>query len=51
MWTAIVTTCQSARPAAGILNMDYRKEFIVEPGKNVHLAKIDPSTTAEHAVA
>lgn len=29
--------------------MDYRKEFGVEPGEKVRLAKIDPSYTAKHA--
>lgn len=28
--------------------MDYRKEFRVEPGKKIRLAKIDPSYTAKH---
>ena len=28
--------------------MDYRKEFIVEPGTKVRLAKIDPSYTGKH---
>ncbi len=28
--------------------MDYRKEFGVEPGKKIRLAKIDPSYTAKH---
>lgn len=29
--------------------MDYRKKLLVEPGKKVHLAKIDPSYTGKHA--
>ena len=28
--------------------MDYRKRFIVEPGRKVRLAKIDPSYTGKH---
>ncbi len=28
--------------------MDYRREFVVEPGSKVRLAKIDPSYTGEH---
>jgi PPK2 family polyphosphate:nucleotide phosphotransferase len=28
--------------------MDYRKEFVVEPGAKVRLAKIDPSYTGKH---
>ena len=29
--------------------MDYRKKLLVEPGKKVHLAEIDPSYTGKHA--
>ncbi len=28
--------------------MDYRKKFVVEPGRKVQLAKIDPSYTGKH---
>ena len=28
--------------------MDYRKEFVVEPGSKFHLANIDPSSSGRH---
>jgi hypothetical protein len=28
--------------------MDYRKQFLVEPGTKVRLAKVDPSFTGQH---
>ncbi len=31
--------------------MDYDKKFLVEPGKKIHLAKIDPSCPGKHRPA